>query len=240
MKDQIVRKAVFAIELRDAFTNRTIESEGICVYVRGYPAAVKKEGKYYVFWGIENERVEVNIHSLLYEEKQCVVSLEEGKRKREEECLGEWRVEEVSGIPLVLIPLYPNEIYTLPDGYKRITAEGKPFKEIRVIKDKENVFLLADDYKAGESIRVFMTTGKIVRNLPFRIVEKDSGQYEDFVITRRKEAFEYVMERPLSGIYSKGSKIYELYCARTDKEGKAIVITKTGCHIHKNGSDSNH
>ena len=240
MKDQIVRKAVFGIELRDAFTNRIIESEDIRVYARGYPEAVKKDGKYYVFWGIENERVEVSIQSLFYEEKQCVVSFEEGTEIRKEECLGEWRVEEVSGIPLVLIPLYPNEMYTLPDGYERITAAGKPFKEIRVIKDKENVFLLAADYEAGENIQILMTTGKAVRNLPFRIVEKNSGQYEDFVITRRKEAFEYVMEHPLKGRYSKGSKIYELYCARTDQEGKAIVITKTGCLIHRNGSDSNH
>ena len=150
-----------------------------------------------------------------------------GEEKGEkEEGLEEWKTEKVFGIPMIQLTLYPNETYILPDGYERIMVKGKPLEEVRMIKDKENMFLLAADYEAGENIRILMTTGKAVRNLPFRIVEKDSGQYEDFVIIRKKEAFEYVMEHPLKGRYSKGSKIYELYCAWADKEGKAVMIVK--------------
>lgn len=232
MKDRIVRKAVLGIELRDAFTNRTIESEDISVYAKGYPKAVKKD-KYYVFLGEEKERIEISIQSLLYEEKQCVVFIGEEKEKREES-LGEWKVEEVSGIPLMLITLYPNEMYVLPDGYERITVEGKPLEEIRVIRDKENMFLLADDYEAGEIIRILMEAGKNVRNHPFRIVEKDGEGYEDFMITEKRVDFQYVMEKPLKRRYSKGSRIYELYCVKADKEGKAVAIIKKAAVFKKN------
>lgn len=225
MQDRIVKKAAFCIELKDAFTNKMIESEDVTIYAKGYPRAVKKENKYHVFWGEPAERIEISIKSLLYEEKHCVVYPGEEKGEKEE-CLEEWKTEKIFGIPMIQLTLYPNETYILPDGYERIMVKGKPLEEVRMIKDKENMFLLAADYEAGENIRILMTTGKAVRNLPFRIVEKDSGQYEDFVIIRKKEAFEYVMEHPLKGRYSKGSKIYELYCAWADKEGKAVMIVK--------------
>ncbi|MDE6759709.1 MAG: hypothetical protein K2J90_03400 [Lachnospiraceae bacterium] len=231
MKDQIVRKAVFGIELRDAFTNGMIESEDASVYAKGYHRAVKKD-KYHVFLGEEKERIELSIQSVLYEEKQCVVSLGDEKEKREE-CLGEWKVEEIAGIPLILITLHPNEMYMLPDGYERIAVEGKPLEEIRVIRDKENMFLLADDYEKGEIIRILMEAGKNVRYHPFRIVEKDGEGYEDFVITEKREAFQYVMEKPLKGRYCKGSRIYELYCVKADKEGKAVAIKKMDSRIQK-------
>ncbi len=226
MKDQIVRKAAFCIELRDAFTNKIIESRDVSVYAKGYPKAVKKEDKYYLFWGTGNRQAEISIQSLFYEEKQCVISLEDEKGKKEGECMGEWRVEEACGIPLFLITLYPNEAYALPAGYERVIVEGEPLEEIRVIKDKENMFLLADDYRMGEIIQILMKAGEMIENLPLRIVEKEGEEYEDFVITGHKENFQYFMGRALKGRYSKGSKIYELYCAKADKDGKAVMIMK--------------
>lgn len=226
MKDQIVRKAAFCIELRDALTNKIIESQDISVHAKGYPESVKKENKYYLFWGTDNRQAEISIHSLLYEEKHCLVFFGEMQEKREEECLPDWRMREETGIPIVSITLYPNTAYALPAGYKRVMIEGEPLEEIRVIKNKENVFLLADDYQMGETIQILMKAGETIENLPLRIVEKEGEEYEDFVITGHKENFQYSMERALKGRYSKGSKIYELYCAKADRDGKAAVIMK--------------
>lgn len=227
MRDIIARKISFCIELRDAFTNKRIESENINVYVRGYAAAVKKEQKYYVFLDIREDMAEVCIESPVYERKNCVIFFREYDKKQSIGDIQDVVVSDMSGIRLFLITLYPNERYVLPSGYERIVLDGRPQEELRVIRDETEGFLLAADYQGGRILQMMMPDKVCVEGIKLRIMEKEGECYEDFTVLEKKGFFQYTIDAPLTGQYLKGSRIFELYCVRADEEGKASVIVRS-------------
>lgn len=136
------------------------------------------------------------------------------------------RVHMAFGIPMLSIVLYPGEDYVLPSGYARRVCEGKPEEEIRVVKNRENVFFLAEDYQGGDRIRFFVPDRQEMEWGYLRIESRQGKEYEDFAILERRNGLLYVMDRELQAQYERGSKLYELYCVRADRDGKAVVITK--------------
>lgn len=211
------------MECIDAFTNKVIEGTDISVTVNGCPPVVRKEKKYYLFQGIETENVIVDITSTLYEKRRWHMCLD-GMASSEKQF--DCRVHIAFGIPVISIVLYPGEDYVLPSGYVRKVCERKPLEEVRVIKNRETKFFLAEDYQGGDRIKLFMSGRQETERGYLRIESRHGGGYEDFAILEKRDSLLYVMDRTLQGQYEKGSKLYELYCARADEKGKAAVIVK--------------
>jgi hypothetical protein len=211
------------VECIDAFTNRIVEAEDIFVTVNGCSPVVTKEKKYHIFQNVGLDIVEVNIISLLYEKRSCQLQLNSmASSEKQRDC----RVHMAFGIPMLSIVLYPGEGYVLPSGYARRVCEGKPEEEIRVVKNRETVFFLAEDYQGGDGIRFFVPDRQEMEWGYLRIESRQGREYEDFAILERRGGLLYVMDRELQAQYEKGSKLYELYCVRADRDGKAVVITK--------------
>lgn len=224
--DIIKKKISFCIELKDAFTNRSIEAEDIYVHVNGKPPAIRKERRYYIFQDIQTDTIEVNIISNLYENRHCVISLTGYHDEDLSVYAKRGGVHNLFGIPFILIVLYPDERYALPIGYERIEYEGKPWEEIRVIKDKKSAFLLAADYHGGKTIQILMSEKRNPEGMCLRIESKNGEEYEDFNLLEQKNTFQYIMDKSLKREYKKGSKIYELYCTMANEKGRAVLIVK--------------
>lgn len=211
------------VECIDAFTNKVIEAEDISVTVNGCPPVVTKEKKYYLFQNVGQDTVMVDIISSLYEKKSCQVCLAGmDSAAKQPDC----RVHTAFGIPVLSIVLYPGEGYVLPSGYTRRVCQAKPMEEIRVVKNRETVFFLAEDYQGGDRIRLFMPGRQETERGYLRIESRHDGGYEDFAILEQGDSLLYVMDRELQAQYEKGSRLYELYCARADENGRAAVIVK--------------
>lgn len=211
------------MECIDAFTNKVIEGEDISVTVNGCSPVVTKEKKYHLFQHVGLDIVKVDIISPFYEKRSCQLQLNSmASSEKQPDC----RVHAAFGIPVLSIVLYPGEGYVLPSGYARRVCEGKPLEEIRVVKNRENVFFLAEDYQGGDRIRLYMPGRKETERGYLRIESRQGEEYEDFAILEQRDSLLYVMDRELQAQYEKGSKLYELYCARADRNGKAAVIIK--------------
>ncbi len=211
------------MECTDAFTNKVIEAEDISVTVNGCLPTVRKEKKYYLFQDVRMDVIKVDIISPLYEKRSCELRL--GGMESAENLPG-YRVHTAFGIPVLSIVLYPGEEYILPSGYVRRECEGRPLEEIRVVKNRETAFFLAEDYRGGDRIKLLMSGRQETDRGYLRIESRHDGGYEDFAILERRDGLLYVMDRELRGQYEKGSKLYELYCTMADEEGKAAVIVK--------------
>lgn len=211
------------MECTDAFTNKVIEAEDISVMVNGCLPTVRKEKKYYLFQNVRMDVVKVDIISPLYEKRSCELQL--GGMDSVENLPGYW-LHTAFGIPVLSIVLYPGEEYILPSGYVRRECEGKPLEEIRVVKNRETAFFLAEDYRGGDRIKLLMSGRQETDRGYLRIESRHGGEYEDFAILERGDGLLYGMDRELKGKYEKGSKLYELYCVMADEEGKAEVIVK--------------
>ena len=233
MMDIIKKKISFCIELKDAFTNQSIEAEDIYVQVNGYLPVIRKERRYYIFQDIQTDIIEVDVISKIYENRHCVMQLTGYPNANLHVYVQGGSIRNLFGIPLISIILYPNERYILPAGYERREYKGKPWEEIRVIKDKKSAFLLAEDYYDGEIIQLLMPERQNVGNICFRIESKDVKGYEDFNLLEQRDTFQYVMDKSLEREYKKGSKIYELYCTIADEKGIAVVIVKEGGTANK-------
>lgn len=144
MMDVMKQKISFCIELKDAFTNKSIEAEDICVRVNGKLPVIQKEKRYYIFQEIQSDTIEVDITSTIYENRHCVMQITGYCKKDSFVYVQAGSIRNFFGIPMISIVLYPNQRYSLPTGYERREYKGKPWEEVRVIKDKKNVFLLAD------------------------------------------------------------------------------------------------
>lgn len=183
----------------------------------------RKEKKYYLFQDVRMDVIKVDIISPLYEKRSCELRL--GGMESAENLPG-YRMHTAFGIPVLSIVLYPGEEYILPSGYVRRECEGRPLEEIRVVKNRETAFFLAEDYRGGNRIKLLMAGRQETDRGYLRIESRYDGGYEDFAILERRDGLLYVMDRELNGQYEKGSKLYELYCTMADEEGKAAVIVK--------------
>lgn len=224
--DIIKKRISFCIELKDAFTNRSIEAEDIRVYVNGKPPFLQKERRYYIFQNVPTDTVEVDITSNLYEDRHCVFCLTEYAEQNVSVSAQKGDIRNLFGIPFLLIVLYPGIGYPLPVGYKRIEYEGKPWEEIRVIKDRKSAFLLAADYCGGKTIHIVMGKKQEAGGMCLRIESKKGEEYEDFNLIEQKDSFQYIMNESLTRRYKKGSRIYELYCTEADEKGRAVLLVK--------------
>lgn len=224
--DVIKKRISFCIELKDAFTNRSIEAEDIRVYVNGKPPFLQKERRYYIFQDVPTDTIKVDITSNFYEDRHCVLCLTEYTDQNLPISAQRGDIRNLFGIPFILILLYPGIGYPLPVGYKRIEYKGKPWEEIRVIKDRKSAFLLAADYCGGKTMHIVMSEKQEIEGICLRIESIKGEGYEDFSLTEQKDSFLYIMNKSLKGEYKKGSRIYELYCTKTDEKGRAVLIVK--------------
>lgn len=224
MKDRIIQRGYFGIEARDALTNLPVPSEEIKIFVNGRTPVLKKEGRYHIFRLTDSELLKVQIESLAYEKKSCVVS----KFAGEIQMMPDGMMYPFCGTFLFLIFLYPGENYTLPAGYHRAIVSGQPGEAVRVIKNQGKWYYLTQEYHGGDWIDIFMPEEHEARGRYFRIQEREGMPYEDFAIVGEKERVGYRMKEALRGNYPKGSRIYELYLKMADGEGMAEVILAGG------------
>ena len=224
MRDSIKRKIDLCIEFRDAFTNKTVGTDDIRVWVNGCVPVAKKEQRYYIFQGLQTEQIEVYIKSKLYEDRYCRIVPGEYERDRRIISIPGGIFTYICGIPMLFIELYPNEKYMVPTGYVRREYRTAPFEEIRVIKNEGSNFLLAEDYDSGKWIRLMVSGARDIEGGWFRIQEGDDS--EDFMLLEKEGGNRYQIEKELVTRYKKGSRIYELYCVRADEKGRAFVIVK--------------
>ena len=233
MMDIIKNKMSLCIELKDAFTNQSIEAEDIHVQVNGYLPSIRKERRYYIFQDMQTDIIEVDIMSKIYEHRHCVIQLVKHRNGNLPVYVQEGSIRNLFGIPLLSIVLYPNERYVLPVGYKRIEYRGKPWEEVRVIKDRKCAYLLAANYHGGEIIQLLMHGRQNPESMYLRIENKDAKGYEDFNLLEQRDTFQYVMYKSLEREYERGSKVYELYCTIANEKGIAVVIVKEGGTANK-------
>lgn len=225
--DSIQRGISFCIELKDALTNKVIESGDIRLYVNGCSCKICKEKKYYIFEKLQTDWIEVDIISQFYVRRKCEVTVNRNETEKVPVSFPGGNIRNVFAVPFISIVLYPNERYCLPDGYERKLLEGRPLEEIRVKKDVNNAFSLIEDYQGENILSILLPQEKNVEGAWFRIESRDGEEYEDFIVLERKDAVQYVIDRILQKKYVKGSRIYELYSTITDTEGKGIVIVKS-------------
>lgn len=226
MKDRIIQRGYFCIEARDAFTNLPIPSEEVKIFVNGQAPILKKEGRYHIFNFMAEELLKVQVESLAYEKKSCVVSV--SPFAGEIQMMPDGMMYPFCGTFLLSIFLHPGENYILPAGYYRTKVSGQPGEEVRVIKTRDKWYSLTQEYNGGAWIDMYMPEENEAKGRWFRIQEREGKSYEDFVIVEEKENFGYRMKEALKGNYPKGSKIYELYLKMADGEGMAEVILADG------------
>lgn len=224
MTDRIAQGGYFCIEARDAFTNQPILSDEVKIFVNGQAPVLKKEDRYYIFSPVKGDILEVQVESSVYEEKSCVVSL--SQPVKEIQLLPDGMVYPFCGTILFLILLYPGDDYRLPDGYHRAEISCNPEEEVRVIINREKWYVLAKEYRGGDTIHIYMSEEKEIKGRYFRIEEKEGMLYEDFIIVDEIGDGCYQMKKNLKGGYSMGSRLYELYHKRADEQGRAEVIVK--------------
>lgn len=216
------RKIGFGVELRDAFTNQIIESKEIKVYANGSLPWLQKEDRYYLFEENAWDTIEITVQSEVYEKKQCSILPQEYKEEKEILQIPDGMVYWTSGICMIVIVLYPNEAYVLPEGYCRRKVTGKPFEEIRIIRNREEASFLLEDYQRGNILCMSKNEG--VPGSCFRISRPAGESFEDFYVIGKENEFTYIIGQELQREYPRGSKIYGLYCTRADDTGEASVI----------------
>ncbi|MCM1498015.1 MAG: hypothetical protein NC124_06065 [Clostridium sp.] len=217
------RKIALCIELKDAFTGKTVGTEDIRITVNGRMPVSRKEQRYYLFQDLQTERIEVYIKSKLYQERRCQIVPGDGNC-RETMGIPGGTLAYIWGIPMLCMELYPNEKYIVPAGYVRREYRAAPFEEIRVVKHTGSNLLLAADYDGGEWIRLMAPQAQGIKGSWFRIQEGENR--EDFMLLEQGDGNLYRIDRALTKRYQKGSRLYGLYCARADGEGRAFAIVK--------------
>ncbi|MDE5862718.1 MAG: hypothetical protein K2H34_00035, partial [Lachnospiraceae bacterium] len=179
MRDSIKRKIDLCIEFRDAFTNKTVGTDDVRVWVNGCMPISRKEQRYYIFQDLQTEQMEVYIKSRFYEDRHCQIAPDaEGDGKIISISGGMFTY--ISGILMLSINLYPNKKYVIPTDYVRREYRTAPFEEIRVIKNAGSHFLLAEDYDGGEWIQLMVPGERNIEGVWLRIQEGDNS--EDFML----------------------------------------------------------
>lgn len=223
MADCIKRGGYFCVEARDAFTNETVRPNAVKIFINGQPPAMIKEERYFVFYEVGAEHLKIHIQAAVYEEREYEAVLQV---EQEIYLMPDGIAYPVCGTVLFSILLYPNENYRLPDGYDRKIIACNPEEEIKVIKDKGKCTFLKDAYCGGDVIQMYLPEENGIEGRYFRIMEQEAMAYEDFLVVGQMGKAGYRMKEALKGNYGKGSKVYELYRTRADRQGNAAVIMK--------------
>ncbi len=225
MGEWITKRVGLCVELQDAFTNLPIKAGNVRIQVNGCPPATQKENRYYLFHAAPEEKVRIWVRLECYEEVCCEICPAQYAPQDFPVLLPEGILRRISGIPFFSLLLCPSERYELPPGYIRSLHETKPFAEVRVIRDSGQICHLAENYQGGKKICFISPRGEAVMGGYLRIESRDKSRSEDFTLAGRESCECCVLDRELNGMYEKGSRIYELYCARADETGRAWVIT---------------
>lgn len=218
MQDCIRKRMSVGIMLRDALTNRIIESSNIQVFVNGSLPDFQKERKYYIFENLSIKHLEVRIVSELYEERICETGLEQCSREKPVMISRNCLLSYVCGMPLLSISLYPGRHYHLPTGYKRIEWTETPGNVISVIQNQKDFFLLTEEYQGGDIMHILLPDNTNADGLHLRVMDKKNReQYDDFIVLQKKEGDCCLIDHKLNGRYERGSRIYQMYCVEADR-----------------------
>ncbi len=225
MEDIIKHSMGLCLELRDAFSGRTVEPSRARVLINGKMPAWKKDGRFFIFQGLGlEEELWVTIRAAAYEPADRKILCEDVfSQKSSYFRLADGFCYTEAGIRMLCLWLFPGRDYELPNGYVRQCVKAEPEEEVRIVKDPDSPAFLTEDYTGGRFLCI--SAGEESLGRSFRIGGLDEI-YEDFTVAGRPGGQQICMEAELSRNYPRGSRVFELYCIRADEEGQALAICK--------------
>lgn len=229
MKDIIKKQAGLCLELRDAFSGKVIGPGRTQVKINGKAPVEQKDMRFFIFQNVEEAGIWIVVQSAGFKMLSCTISWEEYQEKKaifRSEASGYLQMPngfwyQEAGIMLLSLWLYPERDYVLPRGYVCEYAEREPNEEIRIIKNPNAPVFLMEDYAGGNSL--CMRAKEEAFGRIWRIGEP-GGEYEDFTVTGMLGENRVRIEPKLCRTYIRGSRIYELYCTKTDEAGNVMLI----------------
>ncbi len=209
-KERVSINVSLVVAAVDDFSNKPLSGSQLRVWIEGERPAVPKDGGYYLFTNLRQQKAVLNLSGAMFHEQQIV--LEQNK------------LEQYQGKALK-VRMIPNRVYPIPHNTTCVQGKALPGTVIMAYnKKKENPFRLLYAYTAGkEEISIFHPEDMDLEGKAFCIQNKEKTKWEVFRAAEQVDVKKaaYRLEKPLKFAYRKiGTAIYPIYILRADEKGE--------------------